>query len=254
MTKLIKRRKLYEQIAELIQEDIARGVINAGEQLPSERDIMAKYGVGRAAVREALFALAKMGLIAISSGERARVIEPSPAVVVRELSGAARLFLGTEAGIRHFQEARLVFEVALARRAAEISGAPDIVAIRAALDANLAAGDMKQFAETDVAFHGAIAKVGGNPIFPAISDAVTEWLYAQRHGTARVPRAAQLARDWHERIYASIAAHDVAAAGEAMGGHIDQVNGFYWQLRDAQHRERAREEAKLAKLLPQGPA
>ena len=51
MTKPIKRRKLYEQIAELIQEDIARGIIRPGEQLPSERDIMARYGVGRAAVR-----------------------------------------------------------------------------------------------------------------------------------------------------------------------------------------------------------
>lgn len=252
MSKLIKRRKLYEQIAELIQEEIAHGLLKVGEQLPSERDIMAKYGVGRAAVREALFALAKMGLIAISSGERARVIEPSPAVVVRELSGAARLFLNTETGIRQFQEARLVFETALARRAAEIATAEDLATIRAALDANLAAHELKRFAETDVAFHGAIAKVGGNPIFPAISDAVTEWLYAQRHGTARVPRAAQLAREWHEKIYQAIAAHDVAAADAAMRGHIEQVNGFYWQLRDAESRQQVREATRLGRLVPHG--
>jgi DNA-binding FadR family transcriptional regulator len=249
MSKLIKRRKLYEQIAELIQEDIARGLIRSGDQLPSEREIMAKYGVGRAAVREALFALAKMGLIAISSGERARVIEPSPAVVVRELTGAARLFLGTENGIRQFQEARLVFEVALARRAAEIATEADIEAIHAALEANRQAGDRRQFEETDVIFHRAIARVGGNPIFPAISDAVTEWLIEQRRGTARIPQAQQLAIDWHTRISEAVARHDPAAAAAAMTSHLDQVNRFYWQLRDAERQDQEREQAKLGTLL-----
>ena len=42
MTRIIKRRKLYEQIAELIQDEIARGLIKPGEQLPSERDIMGR--------------------------------------------------------------------------------------------------------------------------------------------------------------------------------------------------------------------
>jgi GntR family transcriptional repressor for pyruvate dehydrogenase complex len=249
MTKVIKRRKLYEQIAELIQEDIARGSIKPGEQLPSERDIMARYGVGRAAVREALFALAKMGLIAISSGERARVIEPSPQVLVQELSGAVRLFLGTEGGVRHLQEARLVFETALARRAAEIASDADIAGITRAFEANRDAADHKQFEETDVAFHRAIAKVGGNPIFPALSDAVGEWLIEQRRGTARVPQAYRIAIDWHEKILAAIAGHDPAAAAEAMSGHLVMVSRFYWQLRADSHQQRENEQERLAALL-----
>lgn len=249
MTKPIKRRKLYEQIAELIQEDIARGVIKPGEQLPSEREIMARYGVGRAAVREALFALAKMGLIAISSGERARVIEPSPQVLVQELSGAVRLFLGNEDGIRHLQEARLVFEAALARRAAEVATEADIAAIGEAFEANRDAVDHKQFEETDVGFHRAIAKVGGNPIFPAISDAVGEWLIEQRRGTAQVPQAYRLAIDWHGRILDAIAARDPAAAAEAMSGHLVMVSRFYWQIRAAAKQEHEAEQHRLGALL-----
>jgi DNA-binding FadR family transcriptional regulator len=249
MTRLIKRRKLYEQIAELIQEDIARGSIRPGDQLPSERDIMARYGVGRAAVREALFALAKMGLIAISSGERARVIEPSPQVLVQELSGAVRLFLGTESGIRHLQEARLVLETALARRAAEIATDADIAVIDAAFRANRDALDQKQFEETDVAFHRAIAKVGGNPIFPAFSDAVGEWLIEQRRGTSRVPEANRIAVDWHEKILAAISGRDPTAAAEAMSGHLVMVSRFYWQIRAASHQERESEQRRLAALL-----
>jgi GntR family transcriptional repressor for pyruvate dehydrogenase complex len=249
MAKLIKRRKLYEQIAELIEEEIARGEIRPGEQLPSERDIMAKYGVGRAAVREALFALAKMGLIAISSGERARVIEPSPAVLVQELSGAARLFLSSEEGIRHFQEARRVFESALARRAAEIATPADIEVIRAALEANRAATETRRFEETDVAFHRTIAQVGGNPIFPAISDGLTEWLLEQRRGTSQVPKAAQIAVEWHERIFEAIARHDPDAAAGAMSGHLDTVHRFYWQMRETRRRDHEREQTRLGSLL-----
>lgn len=249
MAKLIRRRKLYEQIAEQIQEEIARGSMRPGEQLPSERDIMAKYGVGRAAVREALFALAKMGLIAISSGERARVIEPSPAVLVQELSGAARLFLASEEGMRQFQEARRVFESALARRAAEIATGEDIEMIRAALDANRTAGDTRRFEETDIAFHRAIAEVGGNPIFPAISDGLTEWLLEQRRGTAQVPKAAQIAVEWHERIFDAILRHDAEAAAAAMSGHLELVGRFYWQMRETRRREAEREQARLGGLL-----
>ncbi|HMR34465.1 MAG TPA: FCD domain-containing protein [Geminicoccaceae bacterium] len=249
MTRLIKRRKLYEQIAELIQDEIARGIIRPGEQLPSERDIMARYGVGRAAVREALFALAKMGLIVISSGERARVIEPSPQVLVQELSGAVRLFLGSDSGIRHMQEARQVLETALARRAAEVATEEDIAAIARAFEANRDAIDAKQFEETDVAFHRAIAKVGGNPIFPAISDAVGEWLIEQRRGTAQVPQAYRIAADWHARILAAIEARDPAAAAEAMSDHLVMVNRFYWQTRAAAQQQRQDERERLAALL-----
>lgn len=249
MTKVIKRRKLYEQIAELIQDEIARGLIKPGEQLPSERDIMARYGVGRAAVREALFALAKMGLIAISSGERARVIEPSPQVLVQELSGAVRLFLANEDGIRHLQEARLVFETALARRAAEVATQDDILAITQAYEANRDAIDQKQFEETDVAFHRAVAKVGGNPIFPAISDAVGEWLIEQRRGTARVPQAFRIAVEWHGKILAAIAARDAATAAEAMSGHLVMVNRFYWQTRAASQQHHQAEQERLAAML-----
>lgn len=249
MAKVIKRRKLYEQIAELIQDEIARGIIRPGEQLPSERDIMARYGVGRAAVREALFALAKMGLIVISSGERARVIEPSPQVLVQELSGAVRLFLGSESGVRHMQEARLVLEVALARRAAEVASAEDVAAIARAFEANRDAIDAKQFEETDVAFHRAIAKVGGNPIFPAISDAVGEWLIEQRRGTAQVPQAYRIAVEWHGRILAAIERHDPSTAAEAMNDHLVMVNRFYWQTRAAAQQQRDAERDRLATLL-----
>src|ERR1700704_1593075 len=115
----IKRRKLYEDVALRIEQMVHEGRYSAGDQLPAERELMEELGVGRSAVREAMLSLQKMGLVTVSSGERARVTTPSATELVRELSGAARLLLAQDGGIGRFQEARALFEIGLARLAAE---------------------------------------------------------------------------------------------------------------------------------------
>src|SRR5262245_65174847 len=107
----IRRRRLYEEVAGRLEAMIQEGQYAPGDQLPSERELMKQFGVGRPAVREALFSLQKMGLVAVNSGERARVTQPTPEVVVQSLSGAARHLLSASDGVRHFQEARAFFEV-----------------------------------------------------------------------------------------------------------------------------------------------
>ena len=95
----IRRRRLYEEVAGRLEAMIQEGQYAPGDQLPSERELMKQFGVGRPAVREALFALQKMGLVAINSGERARVTQPTPKVVFESLAGAARHLLGASDGV-----------------------------------------------------------------------------------------------------------------------------------------------------------
>lgn len=45
---------LYMQIKVLIEEDVKKNVLKVGEQLPSEHELMLKYGVGRATIRKAI--------------------------------------------------------------------------------------------------------------------------------------------------------------------------------------------------------
>ncbi|MFN9773623.1 MAG: GntR family transcriptional regulator, partial [Burkholderiales bacterium] len=53
----IRRRKLCDEIAERLMARIRDGELAPGEPLPSERELMDLYGVGRPSVREALQAL-----------------------------------------------------------------------------------------------------------------------------------------------------------------------------------------------------
>ena len=65
------RRKLSDAVLDRLLQAIESGEYPPGTQFPSERDLMAAFGVGRRAVREALQILGTRGLIAISHGERA---------------------------------------------------------------------------------------------------------------------------------------------------------------------------------------
>jgi DNA-binding FadR family transcriptional regulator len=154
MSNPIRRRKLYEEVALRIEEMIREGRYAPGDQLPAERELMEELGVGRSAVREAMLALQRMGLVTVSSGERSRVTAPTPKVLVEELSGAARLLLAQDGGVQRFQEARALFEIGLARAAAQRATDADLAVLRGALEANRRSiGDHAQFMRTDVAFH-----------------------------------------------------------------------------------------------------
>ena len=228
----IRRRKLYEDVALGIERLIRERRYSPGDRLPSEREIMSEFGVGRLAVREAMLSLQKMGLVTVSSGERAKVTAPTADALVKELSGAARLLLAEDRGIEQFQEARSLFEVGLARLAAMRATAKDIEALRAALEANGRAIDNRpDFMRTDIDFHFAIAAIPGNPIFTSLYNAVVEWLTEQRAISGRAPDAGRAAFAAHARIFDAIAKRDPAAAQIAMQDHLDQVARLYWEVK-----------------------
>jgi DNA-binding FadR family transcriptional regulator len=245
----LKRKKLSEEIADQIYEQIQAGEYGPGDHLPSERDLMKLFGVGRAAVREALFALQNTGFVKIRTGKRSRVSEPTPEFLVQGLSVAVRRLLTSEKGIRAFQETRALFEAALCRRAALIATDAEIALIRAALDGNRSAPDLPTFQATDVAFHLAIAKVGGNPNFVALNDALLEWLVEQRQTTGKVPEARDRAIACHTEIYEAIARRDPIDAMLAMERHLAIVHEFYWQVRSAEEKLRRRHQRDMERAI-----
>ncbi len=59
---------MYRQIVDLIQQDIAKGVLKAGDRLPTEHDLSEKYGVSRITVRNALADLVKKNVLIKKQG------------------------------------------------------------------------------------------------------------------------------------------------------------------------------------------
>lgn len=228
----IQRRRLYQDVVERVLARIRAGEFRPGDQLPSERDLMQAYGVGRPAVREALQALERDGVVSISHGERARVQAPSAAGLIEQLAGRTQHLLDFEPGnLDHLKDARVFLETGLARRAARLATDNGIVELEHRLRIHEAAlNEHEEFLPRDMAFHRAIAEMTGNPIFPALIEAMFDWLKAYYVELVRVPGAENLTIAEHARIVEAIRNRDEDAAALAMHDHLTRANAQYRQF------------------------
>lgn len=225
----VPRRKLADEVLERLLQLIESGSFQAGDQLPSERELMTAFQVGRPAVREALQSLQQMGMISISHGERARVVSVTPAAMFDQIARSARHLLSTSPQtLEHLKEARLMFELGMVRIAASKATKADQARLRRAVDDLAAAGRTGgEFLSADIAFHETIASISGNPIFVAISRAMLEWLAHFHTELVRQPGAEDITLSEHRQILERIVARDVEGAVKAMWDHLTRANALY---------------------------
>lgn len=76
---------IYLRIAQDLRDQISAGDILPGEDLPSEGELMERYGVARGTARQALRTLREDGLVDVVRGRRARVVEAQPCAVSLEV-------------------------------------------------------------------------------------------------------------------------------------------------------------------------
>jgi DNA-binding FadR family transcriptional regulator len=222
-------RKKFEEIAEHIELAIFSGRVAIGDKIASERELMARFGVGRSTVREALFSLQRKGLLTARAGAAARVSRPDADTLIDDLSGAARHMLSQTDGIRQLQNARMLFEIGLARSAAKSASAEDIELLRKALEANGAAEDQATFVRTDLTFHYSLAMISHNPVFTSLHHALMDWLADQRSTSARAGATRAEIFAQHRAIYEAVRNRDPVAAENAMEDHLTTVARYYWQ-------------------------
>lgn len=227
----ITRRKLSHDVEERLLGIIERGDLKPGDVLPSERQLMEAYGVGRPAIREALQNLERLGLVEIRHGERPRVAKPSMDGIFGQLGKAVRHMLShSEQDLKHLKEARATFEMEMARIAARQRTAPDIAMIEAVLRRQeKAVSDHHEFLTRDGEFHVAIARISGNPIFVSLCEALFEWLAHFHVDLVSRPGLENLTLAEHRDILAAIETGDPDAAAKAMSDHLFRANRLYHQ-------------------------
>ena len=228
---LIIRRKLYEQVAHYIENQILEGVLTPGDRLPPEREIQELFGVGRPAVREALISLQQKGLVRIGNGGPARVMQATADDVLLGIAPAlSQMMLGQD-GHKQLQGIRRFAEIGLARNAAKTLTPELLAEIDEALDRNRRAiGDPEGFARTDVGFHYVLAKAIGNPAFLVVHDAISGWLSKLRSVALRKKGFDKTSYEEHIRVRDAIASGDPDRAEDVMAAHLDSGAEVYWKI------------------------
>ena len=234
-TQPIVRRKLSDEIRDRLVTLIREGELRPGDRLPSERDLMDRFAVGRPAVREALQSLGTAGLIEINHGERARIAVPDTRRMFDRIGETMLQLLQTSPKtLEDLKQARILFEVGMVKMAAAAATEKDIATLKEALERQRAViANVGEFVRGDMAFHTAIAAVSANRVYAILSEAMLDWLFHFRRDLLRMPGSEFITLAEHERLVAAIAAHDVVEAERAMTDHLTRANERYRILEDA---------------------
>jgi len=225
----IPRRKLSRDVLDRLLSRISAGEFPPGSFMPSERELMEAFQVGRPAVREALQEIQRMGLITIAHGERARVMAPTARSMLDQIAGTARHLLATSPKtLDQLKEARQFFEVGVVRLAAARATEQDIKELGDWIEAQHSARkDFSGFLKADMGFHRRIAAILDNPIFAAVSEAMLDWLSNYHVGLVRKLGREQRTLAEHRLILDRIRAHDVEGAAAAMTTHLTRSQDLY---------------------------
>ena len=218
-----KRERLADTLYGRLMQQIASGLYNEGDKLPTEKELCSLFDVSRPVVREALMRLQADGLVVARQGAGTfvkkrpprRLVELAPTV---ELAGFLRSF-----EIRVALEGQGAKLAAIRRTEAQLA---EIAASLEQMRAAIAAGLPAQ--EHDFAFHRAVAAASGNELFVIVLDAIAPFVGGGMGVALGLTREGSRERsvrvvDEHARIYEAIAQGDPDSAELAMRYHIDQA-------------------------------
>ena len=218
----IQSERLYEQIAEQVEQRILTGDLKVGDRLPPERELAEQFGVSRTAVREAVKALRQKGLVEVQPG-RGTFITNGTSRAVRHSLDLLMKIGGTE-GFSDLVEVREIIEPEIAALAADRATEEHIAALReAVVTMDGALEDPDRFIEADLDFHLACADATHNALILALIDSIVDLLREQRARIFRVAGGPQRGQFHHKRILDTIVRHDPGAARDAMRAHLRQV-------------------------------
>ena len=228
-TDRIVRRKLADEVLERLLRLISEGNLKPGDAMPSERELMQRFGVGRPAVREAMQSLSNMGLVSISHGERARVQELTAQSIIRQVDQSALLMLSRSTdSLEHLKEARLFFERGMVREAAQRAKPEDIAVLRDTVaEQRRLLGKAEQFMAADMQLHTQIAALSGNPIFVSVSEAMLGWLKAYHVDLLFWSGKENYTLAEHTEIIDAIEKGDADAAEDALVRHLKRSQILY---------------------------
>jgi DNA-binding FadR family transcriptional regulator len=212
-----RRRKLAEVIAGRIHDDIINDGRQVGEVLGLESELLTRYGVSRAVLREAIRILEHHSVARMRRGPNGGlvILAPDPTASIHTMA----LYLDYQ-GLSP-DDLRVV------REAIELGC---IQAVATAAPAPNAASRLHAAGQDDSGdvFHTELAELAGNPVLTLFLRIITE-LWARHSRTERPPTPAveTEVRRVHDRILDAVLAGDEGLAQHRMRRHLQALTTWW---------------------------
>ena len=232
----IARQTNAEQVVQRILGLIETGVLVAGQQLPSERELALNLGVSRPSVREALRALSLMGALNIRQGGGVFVSSLTSQDLLASLDFYFNL---EEQRLDALFEAQIMLESEVARIAATKMTDATIEKLEnclkhtePVLDALLA------WFEMDTNFHMLIAQASENIFLERVVQSVRT-LIIRNKATVQSWSHPRVSYTEHRKILEALRSRNPDAAALAMRAHLERVQAEHYKYKKAQAKQEA---------------
>lgn len=232
----MRRPKLAARVREQLLAEIWSGHWRPGDQLPTEPELMRRFEVSRAPVREAMQSLHLLGIVDISP-RRGAVLEALPVQSVIDLAILSGI-MDRERSITDVFQFRHATEPAMARLAARHASQDELAALQELILENAEAverDDRAAAQRIDLRLHSAIADASGNSVFRTVAAAMNGLFIEVRRATGGIPGASEVALGEHRRIVAAIERRDGRSAESAARAHIRHTQARYQAVRGGSH-------------------
>lgn len=157
-------------IVDRVRTLIHEGALQPGDRLPTERELCASFGIGRATVRDALRVLETMGLIEIKVGSRGGAFVTAPSSL-HVGAGLNDMIAAATLSAAEVREARLTFELGLVDLVCERITEDDLDVLHDICErAKVAVDEDNYRLELSLEFHRALAHSAHNRALDMIVD------------------------------------------------------------------------------------
>lgn len=229
ISRLPKRRKAYEQVAQAIREQVFSGALKEGQRLPSEREMSEQFGVSRVVVREAIRTLELAGILRVQKGAGGGTFvstnydKPLSASIENLLAGGA-ITLDNLFELRLMLEAPAAEKAALAPTSEGLASLDEIVA----LSENMR-DDSEALRKANLEFHRRLVAQARNPLQSVLCETVISILVHALEGQLNV-ELSQAVLEYHKRIVAAIRAGQANEARRLVEGDLSQLHTRYKEM------------------------
>jgi DNA-binding FadR family transcriptional regulator len=217
----IERRTVRERISDKLASLVASGILQVGDELPSERELASLLAVSRETVRGAIQTLAAKGVVEITQGARTRVVSEKIDTLKIGVTSPSAI---NSYDIESVHNARLLVERAVVAEAATRIDDETLARLERSLAIQQhTMRDPVHFLICDREFHLAIYRSAGNPLLADfVVDLYTFMLDHRRVAVSR-PGAIEQSYNDHVAIFEALRARDSDAVVAAFGRHIDRI-------------------------------
>lgn len=218
----IGKRTVKDQISDKIAYMIHSGLLQPGDELPSERQLASTLGVSRETVRSAIGVLQARRMVEVSQGSRTRVLGTGPFRLHESVSTLGDL---KNRSIEEVSEARAAVEVQVIWLAAQRITNQQLQRLDALVtEQETMLKDPVRFQISDQEFHNTLYRACGNNL---LADVVSDFYgYALEYRRRVLQRDGAISRSVkeHRAIVEALKTRTPELAVQAMQRHLDQVH------------------------------